>query len=266
MYDSIKKMFTDHLAKVNYLFDSLLSYGLIESDSQINRFAFNVLLYDAWYEKASRIFSSMYSQDSKCMNTADLNILIPALRGKGLNDSSIAYFLAIRDYLHGTMRPVSELTSKYKDQIKNANEELMKKQYVEQLLKGGPVIQNYTIEDTDYIEPYDFEELIAALFRRMGYEASATKKAGDQGVDIIASKGSIKIAIQAKCYPNSVVGNSAVQAVVAGMRFYQANEACVVTNSTYTQSAIELAKANRVELWDRTKLQSMLKQYPVAKP
>lgn len=66
----------------------------------------------------------------------------------------------------------------------------------------------------DQIKPVVFEKPIAILFRKMGYEARATKLSGDQGVDVIAEKLNRVIAIQAKLYSNPV-GNSAIQEVVA---------------------------------------------------
>ena len=44
------------------------------------------------------------------------------------------------------------------------------------------------------------------------------------------------------------LGNKAVQEVAAGKRFYYADHACVVTNSTYTKGAIECAEANDIHL------------------
>ena len=113
------------------------------------------------------------------------------------------------------------------------------------------------------MNPYAFEELIAALFRAMGFDAEPTKKSGDQGVDVIARKRMNIIAIQVKCYPNTVVGNSAIQEVVAGKCFYNATEAIVVTNSTFSKSAIQLADANNVLLWDKYTLKEKLIQYPL---
>lgn len=265
LFTSVKKMYSDLLGKINYLYDSLHTYGLIETDSQIYRTAFFILLYDTWYESIRDLYNSMPFTDLEFIESANTDELIEFLRGKSFNDNSVSYFLAIRDYLHGIQMPLNKIQKKYEEHLKRSDEEAAKKRYVEELINGGPAIKTYTIEDTDHIEPYQFEELVAALFRSIGYEASVTKKAGDQGVDVIASKGTTQIAIQAKCYPNSVVGNGAVQAVVAGMNYYHANKACVVTNSTFTQSAIELAKANNVELWDRTTLQDLLKRYPIRK-
>lgn len=118
-----------------------------------------------------------------------------------------------------------------------------------------------SIDKTYEMSAFDFEELIVELFSRMGYKAESTKKSGDQGVDVIARKGCVTIAIQTKNYPHTIVGNKAVQEVVAGMAYYKASNAMVITNSSFTKSAIELAKANNVVLWDKTTLGEKLAEY-----
>ena len=59
--------------------------------------------------------------------------------------------------------------------------------------------------------------------------------------------------IQAKRYKQKV-GIKAIQEAVAAKGKYGCSEAMAVTNSFYTKAAIELAKANRVKLWDRDDL------------
>ena len=106
---------------------------------------------------------------------------------------------------------------------------------------------------------YEFEEYVAKLYQRLGFETTVTRKSGDQGADIIAKRNGRKYIIQAKFY-NSPVGNKAVQEVVAALAMYQADYGIVVTNSTYTQSAIELAKANDVELIDKKRIEEIKRE------
>jgi hypothetical protein len=49
-----------------------------------------------------------------------------------------------------------------------------------------------------------------------------------------------------------------VQEAVAAKGYYDADDAMVVTNRHYTRQAIELARKNRVTLWDREQLISVL--------
>lgn len=105
----------------------------------------------------------------------------------------------------------------------------------------------------DDMSGYEFEELICSLFKKQGFKTILTKKTNDQGIDIIAEKSNSKIGIQTKRYSKKV-GNSAIQEVSTGLSYYNLNKGIVVTNNYFTKSAIELANANGILLWDREKL------------
>ena len=94
----------------------------------------------------------------------------------------------------------------------------------------------------------------------LNYKCKKTKASGDQGVDVLATKGDERIAIQAKCYMNGVIGNHAVMEVVGGKKYYDATRCMVITNRTFTKSARELADKNNVTLWDRRILIEKLKE------
>lgn len=110
-----------------------------------------------------------------------------------------------------------------------------------------------SIFDVDLMSGLEFEQFVAELFEKKGYKAEITKASGDQGIDVIAEKGGKRIGIQAKCY-SGTVGNSAIQEAVAGKQFYNCDKVMVVTNNYFTSSAIELASANEVILWNRDTL------------
>jgi restriction system protein len=107
----------------------------------------------------------------------------------------------------------------------------------------------------------EFEKLLYRLFEAMGYKTEWIGKSGDQGGDLIANKNGERILIQAKCYRDWSTGNAAVQQVVGAMRYYDCNKAIVVTTSHFTNEAITLAKANKVELISRERLQELLLQF-----
>ena len=79
------------------------------------------------------------------------------------------------------------------------------------------------------------------------------------GADVIAYKDNVKYVIQVKFYSNPV-GNKAVQEVVASIGMYKADKGMVVTNSTFTSSAVELANVNNVELVDGNKIEELKKE------
>lgn len=103
----------------------------------------------------------------------------------------------------------------------------------------------------------DFEKFLKEVFLRLGYHVALTQQTRDQGADLIIEKELVKIVVQAKFYGNTV-GNKAVQEVIAAKSYYDADSCMVVTNNTFTSSAYELAKANRVRLVDGKELNSMI--------
>ena len=109
-----------------------------------------------------------------------------------------------------------------------------------------------------------FEEFLAEVLREHGYQAQLTKATNDQGVDVIATRGQWRIAIQAKGYPSGrSIGNDAVLKVVGGMRIHDCNMSAVVTNSRYTRQAKTAAAKSDCYLIDRNSLPSMIRgQFP----
>lgn len=118
--------------------------------------------------------------------------------------------------------------------------------------------------DIDIMEGYIFEHYIGKIFEKMGYKVHVTKRSGDQGADLVVENVKGKTVVQTKRYSDNV-GNDAVQQVIAAKGFYSAKFGMVVTNQSFTKSAQELAAVHNIELWDRTKLEQMMKRYPVSK-
>lgn len=102
-----------------------------------------------------------------------------------------------------------------------------------------------------------FEDFLSEVFQELGFEVETTKTTGDQGVDLIAKRPNIRLAIQAKGYVESV-GNAAVQQVVAGKMFYGCNACAVITNSEFTSGAIELAARTDCFLIDGSQIHSLI--------
>lgn len=111
----------------------------------------------------------------------------------------------------------------------------------------------------DYMEGHDFEYFCADLLKGNGFSnVEVTQGSGDHGIDILAEKYDISYAIQCKCY-SSNVGNAAVQQAHTGKSLYHKDVAVVLTNQYFTQQAKEEANTLGVKLWDRDKLQEMIK-------
>ena len=110
----------------------------------------------------------------------------------------------------------------------------------------------------DEMKGQDFEKYCAYLLTTYGFvDVEVTRGSGDQGVDIIGTYNNVKHAIQCKRYSHKL-GNTPIQEVAAGKNYYNCQTALVITNNFFTESAIELAKANNVVLWDRQKLLQLI--------
>ena len=147
----------------------------------------------------------------------------------------------------------SQIVSANKDIIDLLIQKCVDKEKLEKLRNGSYNNRRYSMLEIDRMNGQEFEEFVTELFNTLGYQAERTKLSGDQGVDVIAKKGSQTLAIQAKHY-NQAVGNHAIMEVVGGAKYYNATLCYVVTNNYFTKSAKELAAANNVILWDRDRL------------
>ena len=102
-----------------------------------------------------------------------------------------------------------------------------------------------------------FEDYLADVFELLGYTIEKTKASGDQGIDLIATGKSRRIAIQCKGYKDSV-GNRAVQEAYAGKQFYDCGSCMVITNSVFTRQAIELASKLNCRLIDENDINRLI--------
>lgn len=111
--------------------------------------------------------------------------------------------------------------------------------------------------EVDHMSGLEFEKFLQILFRQMGYGVERTPYVGDYGGDLVLVKPGERIVVQAKRW-NRAVGVKAVQEVAAARPKYGCDRALVVSNGDFTRAARELAKANRVELWGRSKLAEVI--------
>jgi restriction system protein len=103
----------------------------------------------------------------------------------------------------------------------------------------------------------EYEVFVESILQRHGLQITRTGASGDQGVDLIAEYDDQRLAIQCKRY-RSAVGNSAVQEVFAGARHYDCQLAVVVTDSSFTPAAKQLAQTSGVLLFHHDELDAKL--------
>lgn len=99
------------------------------------------------------------------------------------------------------------------------------------------------------MKPREYEEYIRELFNKQGYTTELTPQSGDYGIDIFATKGREKIAIQVKMYGNSrKVNRSMIMELHGAKDYFGCNKAILVTNGEIMPDAIEVANRLQIDL------------------
>lgn len=127
---------------------------------------------------------------------------------------------------------------------------------IDAVAKDGQDELNDLYSYSENMDGIEYEHFCASLLREEGWQASVSQASNDQGVDIIAERDGIEIVIQCKKY-STPVGNKAIQEVSAGRFHYGAQYAAVVTNSSFTKSAKQLANSVDVLLLHHSDLKNI---------
>jgi restriction system protein len=114
------------------------------------------------------------------------------------------------------------------------------------------------VEALHGLSPREFEEYIAELFKRLGYEnVTLTPTSNDKGIDILAKREGVRIAIQCKKY-KGVIGSPQMQTFLGAMQHVEAQKGFFVTTSVFSREAEKFAYDHPIELIDGFALAEMI--------
>ncbi|GAB3369630.1 hypothetical protein GCM10027431_16740 [Lysobacter rhizosphaerae] len=132
--------------------------------------------------------------------------------------------------------------------------------------------QEITADLLGRLEWRHFEGMVAVLWAKQGFGTCyCTPVSGDNGVDIVAIADANGVLIQTKTSSrvDARLGWETVKDVVGGHAFYSGQHPGVtfgkvgVTNQYFNDNAVEQARLNSVDLYDRTRLADLLQRFPV---
>ncbi len=103
------------------------------------------------------------------------------------------------------------------------------------------------------MEPVEFEEFVATLFRGMGYRVERTRASGDEGIDLRLRRGRRTAIVQCKRY-RGPVGQPVVRDLYGTMLHVGADEAYLVTTGHITRAARRWAQGKPIHLVDGVRL------------
>lgn len=151
----------------------------------------------------------------------------------------------------------NEYVSNYNTYVKRHNAMEERKRYLNGDFSKEKIEINI-LRDFKYVTSgREFELFLKKLFKFLGYTTIHNGKSGDQGADLILRKNNYVYTVQAKYYTGKL-SNKPIQEVVGSLKYYNANQGVVVTNSEFTKGAQELAKANQVILIDGEALNDLI--------
>jgi hypothetical protein len=98
--------------------------------------------------------------------------------------------------------------------------------------------------------PRQFEELVCEHFRNKGYEAKTNSYVGDYGVDVFATKGNEKIAVQAKMYGSGTrkINRQMVMELHGAKDYFDCTKAVIATDGILLADALEVANKLKIEI------------------
>lgn len=119
------------------------------------------------------------------------------------------------------------------------------------------------------LEPWEFDELVAEVFQRNGFNAEATQRTCDGGKDIVATfeMGGVVYRTHFECKqnrPNRPVDVTILRNLYAAMDRDRIDKGVIVTTSYFTRDAIKEAKMLNgwIQLIDNDELQRLMRTQP----
>lgn len=228
---SVTEFFSEHGMKITLFFVFVVTITIIscsKTKKKIEKIKSDD--YSSFCEKVSR-FIPVLSRKRRFLITVDDYGYIDASKWENEKEG----FLNKLDYFPLKFKGYPGLSRKEQVMI------------IESLVDRYQTENGVSISYSDGMSPIEYEAYCAEVLTLNGWSARTTKASGDQGADVIAELNGVTVAIQCKKYSRPI-GNSAVQEVSSGMKFWGAQRGVVVTNATYTRSARQLANAEDVLL------------------
>jgi len=143
-----------------------------------------------------------------------------------------------------------------KNEIRKRADALRKKQ-LDKVLNSKLKTLDYLLSLT----PEKFEDLIAEMFRRLGYEVEQTPYVNDRGKDAILIKDSQKYVVECKRYgKGKIVGRPHLQKFYAAIEEEKAAKGYFITTGRFSSPALEFSGGFKIETIDGEELIKLMKK------
>lgn len=109
------------------------------------------------------------------------------------------------------------------------------------------------------IHPRSFEELVASVYRQLGYSVTLTQYSNDGGVDAFAEKDGKRFLIQCKRFQGSV-GQPILRDLYGAVHKHCADGGILVTTGKITEQAREWVKGTSLQIVEFSELQVLVEK------
>lgn len=118
--------------------------------------------------------------------------------------------------------------------------------------------QSPALRELMAMDPYDFEDLVAEVYRAYGHRAEQVGQSGDHGIDVeVRTRDGKRWVVQCKRYRDSV-GEHYVRELYGVMTAEKADKAVLVTTAEITPPAEMWARGKPIELVDGRALMKLI--------
>ncbi len=137
--------------------------------------------------------------------------------------------------------------------------------YSERLASRGELRRRFskvkTLAEMLALEPAEFENWVALLFKLIGYKVKNTQEVADHGIDLLVSDGHVRYGlVQCKRY-RGTVGEPVVRDLYGTLIHENADYGWLVTTGGISRQARVWATGKPIELWDGQKLVELARRY-----
>ena len=100
------------------------------------------------------------------------------------------------------------------------------------------------------MRPDEYEHIVAEYFEIKGYKTTVSQYTNDYGVDVFATKGKEKIAIQVKMFGGSTrpINRQMVMELHGAKDYFDCTKAIIATNGRVIDNALEVANKLKIEI------------------
>lgn len=100
------------------------------------------------------------------------------------------------------------------------------------------------------MRPDEYEHIVAEYFVAKGYKTKVSQFSNDYGVDVFATKGKEKVAIQAKMFGGSTrpINRQMVMELHGAKDYFDCKKAIIATNGRVIENANEVAQKLKIEI------------------